>query len=57
MSQLREIFDPSLTFKRRVEKVIKFSNREPETLKQEAADYVVTENLEQDYQKLLRRFR
>ena len=56
MSQLKVLFDPSLTFQRRVEKVIKFSNREPETLKQEAADYVVTENLEGDYEKLLRRF-
>jgi len=56
MSQLKELFDPSLTFERRVEKVIKFSNRDPQTLKQEAADYVVTDNLEQDYQKLLRRF-
>lgn len=56
MSQLKELFDPSLTFERRVEKVIKFSNREPHTLQQEASDYVVTDNLEQDYQKLLRRF-
>jgi len=56
MSTLKELFDPSLTFERRVEKVIKFSNREPETLQQEASDYVVTENLEQDYRQLLRRF-
>ena len=56
MSQLKELLDPSLTFERRVEKVIKFSNREPKILQQEAADYVVTDNLEQDYQKLLRRF-
>ena len=56
MTTIKEIFDQSLNFEKRVEKVIKFANREPETLRQEANDYVITDNLRDEFEKLLRNF-
>jgi hypothetical protein len=56
MSSIQSLFDPSLNFERRVEKVITFSNREPDILLNEARDYVLTDNLTNEYQKLLNQF-
>lgn len=56
MADIKSLFDDSLTFERRVEKVITFSNRQPEVLRNEARDYVLTDNLSDQYQSLLRYF-
>jgi hypothetical protein len=56
MSSIQSIFDSSLNFRERVEKVITFTNREPEILRHEASDYVLTDNLTSEYQKLLNQF-
>jgi hypothetical protein len=56
MSSIKSLFDPSLNFERRVEKVITFSNREADILLNEARDYVLTDNLTSEYQKLLNQF-
>lgn len=53
MPQIKSLFHETLTFERRVEKVITFSNREPDVLKNEARDYQLTDNLKDDYEKLL----
>lgn len=56
MADIKSLFDDSLTFERRVEKVIQFSSRQPEVLRNEARDYVLTDNLSDHYQSLLRHF-
>ena len=56
MSQIKSLFHENLTFQRRVEKVITFSNREPDVLANEARDYVLTDNLTSEYDKLLNYF-
>ena len=56
MANIKSLFDENLTFERRVEKVITFSNREPEVLRNEARDYVLTDNLSSEYETLLNYF-
>ena len=56
MATIRSLFHENLTFERRVEKVITFSNREPDVLAKEAKDYVLTDNLNGEYEKLLNYF-
>ncbi|MBT8036120.1 MAG: BREX system P-loop protein BrxC [Verrucomicrobiae bacterium] len=56
MATIKSLFDDNLTFERRVEKVITFSNREENILRNEARDYVLTDNLSSEYEKLLNFF-
>jgi hypothetical protein len=56
MPKIKSLFHENLTFERRVEKVITFSNREPDILANEARDYVLTDNLSSEYDKLLNCF-
>ena len=56
MANIQSLFDENLTFERRVEKVITFSNREPKVLRNEARDYVLTDNLSSEYETLLNYF-
>jgi hypothetical protein len=56
MATIKSLFDENLTFQRRVEKVITFSNREPDVLRNEARDYVLTDNLSGEYETLLNYF-
>ena len=56
MPTIKSLFDESLTFERRVEKVITFSNRREDVLKNEARDYVLTDNLSSEYERLLNFF-
>lgn len=53
MSNIRSLFDPELPIDRPIEKVITFSNRQPEVLVHEAREYVLTDNLSNEYEKLL----
>jgi hypothetical protein len=50
---IRSLFDPDLPIDRPIEKVITFSNRQPEVLMHEAREYVLTDNLAGEYEKLL----
>jgi len=56
MPTIKSLFDENLTFERRVEKVITFSNRREDVLKNEARDYVLTDNLTSEYERLLNFF-
>eukprot|EP00903_Cladosiphon_okamuranus_P003932 g3930.t1 len=53
MSNIRSLFDPELPIDRPIEKVITFSNRQPDVLVHEAREYVLTDNLSSEYEKLL----
>ncbi|MBK1834746.1 hypothetical protein [Roseibacillus ishigakijimensis] len=53
---IRTLFDPNTPIDRPIEKVITFSNRRPEILFREAREYVVTDNLAKEYEKLLGHF-
>lgn len=56
MPTIKSLFDENLTFERRVEKVITFSNRQEDVLRNEARDYVLTDNLTNEYERLLNFF-
>jgi hypothetical protein len=50
---IRSLFDPSRQIDRRIEKVIQFDNVDPELLKREIGEYVVTESMTRSFEKLL----
>jgi len=50
---IRSLFDPSRQIDRRIEKVIQFDNVDPELLKREIGEYVVTESMTRSFDKLL----
>lgn len=56
MANIRTLFHPDLPIDRRIEKVITFSNRQPDVLVAEAREYVVTKNIGTEFQKLLNYF-
>lgn len=56
MSNINTTFHPDLPIRRPIEKVITFSNRQPDVLVSEAREYVVTRNLGSEYAKLLNYF-
>ncbi|MDB4657245.1 BREX system P-loop protein BrxC [Verrucomicrobiales bacterium] len=56
MANIRTLFHPDLPIDRPIEKVITFSNRQPDVLSAEAREYVVTKNLGSEYLKLLNHF-
>lgn len=55
MVEIRELFDPSKDIFRTIEKVITYGAAQEERLKAEISEYVVTENIEEQFRKLLDR--
>lgn len=53
MKQIKETFDPKKDIFRTIEKVITFDNQDEDSLKREVTEYVVTEKLKNNFQKLL----
>ena len=53
MSQIRDLFDSSRALTRPIEKVINYNNRSEEQLRTEVSEYVVTENIEDNFKDLL----
>src|SRR5215213_6689631 len=53
MQQIENLFDPSKDIHRRIEKVISYSASEEEKLKAEISEYVVTDSIETQLEKLL----
>jgi len=50
---IRTLFDPSRQIDRRIEKVIQYDAQDPQLLKQEIAEYQVTEAMTRSFEKLL----
>jgi len=50
---IRTLFDPSRQIDRRIEKVIQYDAMEPELLKREVGEYVVTDSMTRSFEKLL----
>ncbi len=55
MSKIKELFDPSRDIFKPIEKVVTFGSMHSENLKNEISEYVVTENLKQNFEKILDR--
>ena len=53
MKKLRELFDPSKPIDRRIEKVITYDTTDVALLRQEIQEYVVTDSIEQNIERLL----
>jgi hypothetical protein len=53
MQKIKEVFDPGKDIYRKIEKVVTFGNLENDYLKHEISEYVVTEKLKQNFQKVL----
>lgn len=53
MEKLRELFDPSKPIERRIEKVITYDTTDVDLLRQEIQEYVVTDSIEQNLERLL----
>ncbi len=56
MSKIRELFESSRRLDRRIEKVISFDSTENDQLKREVTEYVVTDNIARNFDRLLTRF-
>ncbi len=50
---IRALFDPSRQIDRRIEKVIQYDAMDPQLLKKEIGEYVVTEKMTRSFEKLL----
>ena len=53
MSKIKELFDPSKDIYRRIEKVVTFGSLEEKHLKSEISEYVVTDRLKYNFEKIL----
>jgi len=53
MSKIKELFDPSKDIYRSIEKVVTFGSMEPDALKREISEYVVTDKLRNNFDKIL----
>jgi hypothetical protein len=53
MSKIKELFDPSKDIYRRIEKVVTFGSLEEKHLKSEISEYVVTDRLKFNFEKIL----
>jgi hypothetical protein len=56
MSSIRALFEPTRNLDRRIEKVISFDNAENEQLRREITEYVVTNSIESNFERLLNHF-
>ncbi len=55
MKQIKELFDPSRDIHRRIEKVITYNASQEPRLQEEISEYIVTEGIETQVEKLLTR--
>ena len=55
MSSIRQLFDPSRTLNRPIEKVITYQNRSVAQMRAEISEYVVTERIEDSFADLLKK--
>jgi len=53
MSKIKDLFDPSKDIYRSIEKVVTFGSLKTDHLKGEISEYVVTERLKQNFEKIL----
>lgn len=53
MSKIKELFDPSKDIYRSIEKVVTFGSLKTEHLKSEISEYVVTDRLKHNFEKIL----
>jgi hypothetical protein len=53
MTKIKELFDPSKDIYRSIEKVVTFGSLEPDSLKREISEYVVTDKLRANFDKIL----
>jgi len=53
MTKIKELFDPSKDIYRSIEKVVTFGSLEPDALKREISEYVVTDKLRANFDKIL----
>jgi hypothetical protein len=53
MTQIRSLFDPNKGIQRSIEKVISYQASQEQRLKAEIAEYIVTESIEQQLERLL----
>ena len=51
--KIKDTFDPSKDINRRIEKVISYAADQPESLQTEISEYVVTERIEDNFERLL----
>src|SRR6266446_5966106 len=54
MPQIRSLFDVSRALNRPIEKVITYQNRSDAQLRTEVSEYVVTDNINENFQRLLK---
>ena len=55
MTQIKQTFDTSKDIFRTIEKVITFDNQDEKDLKREVSEYVVTDKLRNNFQKLFQK--
>lgn len=55
MASIRNLFDSARALSRPIEKVITYQNRSDEQLRAEISEYVVTENIEENFSDLLKK--
>ena len=55
MASIRELFDSSRALNRPIEKVITYQNRSEAQLRAEISEYVVTANIEENFEDLLKK--
>jgi hypothetical protein len=53
MTKIKELFDPSKDIYRSIEKVVTFGSLQSDALKREITEYVVTEKLKRNFEKVL----
>ena len=53
MQKIKELFDPKKGIYRTIEKVITYGASQEHRLKTEIGEYVVTENIDADFEKLI----
>ena len=53
MNTIKELFDSSKDISRRIESVVTFADNSEENLKNEINEYVVTEKLHDNYEKVI----
>ncbi len=53
MAKIKELFDPSKDIYRKIEKVVTFGSLEEKHLKNEISEYVVTDRLKHNFEKIL----
>ena len=55
MPQIRSLFDATRSLNRPIEKVIEYQNRSEAQLRTEISEYIVTDNIEENFDDLLKK--